>query len=78
VAEPASRHMLLLPTSRWRALFLMAEAEKRTPQQQLAYLFERWWTGDPECKAWQEEAYKVFPEMRKPFWWRQKEAEDNG
>jgi hypothetical protein len=55
---------------------LMADAEKRTPQQQLAYLFDRWWREDPECKAWQEEAYTQFPEMRTPRWWLVEEDED--
>jgi hypothetical protein len=73
--EPSKRLGVQLPTSRWRALTLMAEAEHRTPQQQLASLLERWWSHDPAMTHWCEAALTRWPEMREPEWWRRKESE---
>jgi hypothetical protein len=61
--------MLQVVISRWRALMLMAEANHRTPQQHLAWLFDQWWSTDPEVQKWQDAAYEQWPEMREPQWW---------
>jgi hypothetical protein len=71
--EPSSRILVLLTVSRWRALMLMAEAEHRTPQQQLAALLDKWWAADPACQRWQEALYEAHPEMREPHWWIKEE-----